>query len=232
MRARLAFGMMLTGLGIAAAACLPEVTQDFDDYQARARAFKGPVAATDAGPTIEAGPPPTEAVNGLYVASCLTELANGSVSRVFTFYTKTAFTPSATGGKLDVTLQAMALVNNKPPTLFSQAGTVGAPLPTVSGTTDANGSFTITVPPGVEMTFPGAANPISGSDVALSNAGLAGRFATARWCARLNGHVDQPAAAARTLDESKNFCIFVAAKDGDPVPTYEFTDFSEANCPL
>lgn len=223
---------MLTGLAVAVAACAPEVTQDFEDYQKRARAFPEPVVSTDAGPTVEAGPPPTEAVTGLYVASCLTELANGSTTRVFTFYTTTKFTPTDNGGTLAVTLQAMALVKNKPPTIFSQAGTVGDPLPTVSGSTDVNGSFVITVPAGVEMTFPGAANPISGSDVALSNAGLAGRFATTHWCARLNGHVDQPAAASRTLDQTKNFCIFVAAKEGDPVPTYQFSDFSEANCPL
>lgn len=228
-------------------ACIPHPEQDFEDYQGRIKTFQGntnnPNPNVDSGPQviIEAGPPPKEAVEGTYYAACLTELANGSTAKIFSFWVSTKFTPNEaadTGGNLEIVLEALALVDGKPPPTISRAGITGQPLPSISGKTDATGSFVAALEPGKTASFAGAANPISGSDVVLTDegvdpVGLRGKFSENRFCARLTGHVAQPAAATRDLDQNKNFCIFAPTKDGDKRPEYEFPkDYSAANCPL
>jgi hypothetical protein len=237
MRARFLVASLMAFAGIASA-CLPEPTQDYDDFKTRLNDALAAAKGDGGGATIEAGPPPTEAVKASYAASCLTELANGQISKVFTFWTDSSFTPNAAGngGTLSLILTAEALVNKEPPPTVGKAGFTGQPLPEILGTTDANGSFVATLKPDQTASFPGLANPISGSDVLLTNengvvVGLKGRYATDHFCARLTGHVKQPAAAERNLDEDSNFCLFQAVKDGDPTPQHMFKDYSVANCP-
>jgi hypothetical protein len=217
----------------AAAACLPDPEGDFKDYQDRIKSYASP--AGDSGPVaqVDAGPPPAEAVEGVYFASCLSELANGQVKKAFSFWATTKFTPNAdkTGGEIDITLGALKLVDGLPPTTLSPSNIVST-ITGITGTVDATNSFVAALPAGTQGRFDGSANPISGSNVAISNAGLKGKFIPAGFCARLTGHVDEPAPASRDLDEDKNVCLFTPVKDGDTAPTRVFSDYNVANCPL
>lgn len=237
MRRRSWLVLLSWGIVAAAPACLPDPDQDFTDYQTRIKSYVPPTPTAtdqpDAGP-IDSGPPPTQVTEGTYFASCLSELANGQVTKTFSFWATTKFTPNTdvtTGGTLSVTLEALKLDNGAPPTTISRANVVST-LPEITGTTDPAGSFVASLPAGVSATFLGTANPISGSNVEISGAGLKGRFATAAFCARLTGHVVQPAPAERDLDENKNFCLFTPVTEGATVPTRTFQDYSVAKCPL
>ncbi|MBX3230163.1 MAG: hypothetical protein KIT84_24980 [Labilithrix sp.] len=234
MRVRFLFGS-LAALGIAAA-CIPHPETDFEDYQKRIVPFQQE-EVVDSGPPIETGPPPTEAVEGTYFATCLTELDRSNVNKAFSFLVATSFTPNDSGGELKITLEALALVDGKPPTSSARSGIVGAPLPEITGNTNAEGSFVATLAEGQKATFPGAANPISGSDVELITGngvqvGLSGRYVEEKFCARLTGRINQPAAARRNLNPDQNFCIFNKITEGDPAPTVTREEFTPANCPL
>jgi hypothetical protein len=229
-RAPLAFGSL--GLIVAALmapwACIPHPDTDFEDYQERIASFPKPVIEAS---VVDQGPPPTTAVEGIYYGACLSELAFGQPDNVFNFYTKTKFTPGTNGGpgKLELSIQPLILVNNKPPPTISLSGAVGSPIAAPAADVNAAGKYTINLG---TVTVPGTANPISGSNVLIESATLQGNFAEARFCARLGGEVKQPVAAARTLDTSQNICQFLPIKDGDPKPVLAAGDFQAASCPL
>ncbi len=208
-------------------ACIPHPDQDFEDFQGRAAAF--PKQEIEAS-VFEAAPPPTQAVKGLYYGACLAELGFGQPTKRFSFYTLTEFTPSDGGSsKLQLSIQPLKLENAQPPSTVSKAGAVGAEIPAPPADVAASGRFTLQLG---TVYVPGAANPISGSDVEITGANLDGRFAEARFCARLGGKVVKPAAAARDLNPPDNICQFIPIKDGDPMPAFTEADFQTASCPL
>jgi hypothetical protein len=213
-------------LGMAAfVSCIPNPEKDFDDYVARAPA---PAQAAADASTFDAAPP-TESVEGLYYGGCKTELVPG-INKRFSFYTRTKFTPSASGGSLELSVQPLA-VEGKPasaPAVVSSAGLVGQVIQVPASPVAATGRFRLEL--GV-ITFPGSANPISGSDVEIQNTVFDGRFAKERFCARLSGNLVKPQAAARTLDATLNICQFVAIKDGDKMPAFTDGDFVAGACP-
>jgi hypothetical protein len=229
MRARFVLGCLAgLALGVAGSwACIPDPSGDFAEYQSRVAALpKEPVIE---GGTFEASAPPTEAVQGLYYGACLSELAFGQLKAVFNFYTQTKYTPDPAGAKLELTIEALAAPERAPPPTVSRAGILGGVIPAPPAPVDQEGRYTLDL--GL-VTIPGGANPISGSNVRIEGAALQGRFGTTSFCARLTGHVAEPAAAARDLDIEKNVCKFVPIKEGDPTPTFVREDFAAASCPL
>lgn len=209
------------------AACFPNPAKDFEDYAERADEFAPPEMG---GGGFDAGPPPTEAVEGTYYGACLSQLAFYQLENVFNFYTETSFVPGEGGGTLTLTVQALKLSEEgTPPATVSSAGLVGerqgvAPsAPNV----DAEGRYTVELG---RTTVPGAANPITGRDVIIEDAKLTGLFGQGRFCARLNGNVTQP--IKLTLEPEKNICQFVPIKDGDPTPTFTQKDFTPEACPF
>ena len=207
-------------------ACIPHPDGDFEDYQERIATFPKPLVEAS---TFEAAAPPTEAVEGLYYGACLAELAFGQPSKRFNFFTLTKYTPDPSGAKLQLSIQPLAVVNNQPPPTVSKANAVGSEIPAPAADVSAAGRFRIELG---TVNVPGTANPISGSDVEILGSSLDGRFAEARFCARLGGQVVKPAAAARQLDPPQNICQFVPVKDGDPMPEFTEADFQPGSCPL
>jgi hypothetical protein len=180
----------------------------------------------DSGQTSDTDAGATEAFEGAYFASCLSELANGSVKKTFSFWATAKVTPS---GNFAIVLEALKLDDGQPPTTISRTGIVSTSPEFKDFALDASGSFVAEVGSGQALSFPGSANPISGTNVVIALAGLKGRFASAGFCARLTGHVTEPVPAARDLDENKNTCLFTPVKDGDAAPTRTFSDYT---CPL
>lgn len=207
-------------------ACIPHPADDFEDYQERVANL--PKATVEAS-TFEAAPPPTNAVEGTYYGICVSELAFGQVNKGFNFFTLTKFTPGEAGGKLELSIQPLAIVNNQPPPTVSKAGAVGSPIAAPPADVAADGKYKIDLG---TVTVPGTANPISGSDVEILTATLEGRFAEAKFCARLGGQVTKPVAAARVLNPPQNICQFVPIKDGDPTPGFTSADFQPESCPV
>ncbi len=207
-------------------ACIPHPEGDFEDYQDRIATFPKPVVEAS---TFEAAPPPTQAVEGTYYGACVAELAFGQISKRFNFFTVTKFTPEGAGGKLQLSIQPLKVVNNQPPPTVTKADSVGPEIPAPPADVAASGRFRLELG---TANVPGLANPISGGDVEILNAFLEGRFAEAKFCARLGGQVTKPAAAARTLDPPQNICQFVPIKDGDPMPEFTQADFQPESCPL
>ncbi|MBX3201737.1 MAG: hypothetical protein KF850_34585 [Labilithrix sp.] len=207
-------------------ACIPHPEADFEDFQERAAAM--PKVEIEAS-TFEAAPPPTEAVEGVYYGACLAELAFGSPSRRFNFYTVTKYTPDPSGAKLELSIQPLKVVNNQPPPTITKDDATGPVIAAPVAEVAPSGRFLIELG---TTNVPGNANPISGGDVEILRATLDGRFAEARFCARLGGEVTKPAAAARQLDPPQNICQFVPIKDGDPMPEFTAADFQPESCPL
>jgi hypothetical protein len=227
LRARFAVGC-LGALAIAVGstwACIPNPGGDFEDFQERLASFPKQVLEAS---TFEAAPPPTQAVEGTYYGACVAELAFGQANKRFSFFTTTKFTPEAAGGTLELSIQPLKLANEAPPATVTKADAVGSLIPAPPATVAADGKFRVELG---TVTVPGAANPISGSDVEILNAFLQGRFAEGKFCSRLGGEVTKPAAAARTLNPAKNTCYFVPIKDGDPMPEFTNNDFADGICP-
>ena len=207
-------------------ACIPHPEGDFEDFQERVSNLPKPVIEAS---TFEAAPPPTQAVEGTYYGACLAELAFGSASKRFNFFTVTKFTPDPAGAKLELSIQPLKVVNRNPPPTVTLADAVGPQLAAPPANVESSGRFRLELG---TVNVAGAANPITGSDVEIVGAFLDGRFAEARFCARLGGQVTKPAAAARTLDPALNICQFVPIKDGDPMPEFTDPDFVTDSCPL
>jgi hypothetical protein len=191
-----------------------------------------PPVATTPPPPVDSGAPASGAT-GTYYGACLSELAFDQVKKVFSFYVVTtgAIADAAPGDTLALEATALKLESAGPPAEVSKAGEVGAATsaPAVAYTQPTE-QYALQLG---TVTIPGAANPISGSDVVISNTGLLVdvRAGQQRFCARMYGHVDAPAAAARTLDPAQNVCQFVPITDGAPTPTFSLGDFAAAGCP-
>lgn len=247
MRSRRGTWLSLFALAIIAAApaCFPDPDADFTDYQERIKGYVPPTptntggtsgtsTSSSSGGPIEAGPPPVEVTEATYFASCLSELAGGNVKKTFSFWVTAKYTPNqdtTTGGTLSLSLEALKLESGLPPANISRADIVSK-LPDIVGTANGSGSF-VAATAGGSASFAGAANPISGSDVQISNAGLKGVYVPAGFCARLFGHVDKPEAASRDLAEGKNQCLFTPIKEGEAAPTGRVaSSYADTNCPL
>lgn len=157
---------------------------------------------------------PTKA---LFVGGCLTQLAAGRVDRLFLFYTET----STTGGSIDLTLQPIKAGT----TTFSKTAVVGTKLAKV-GVPLVSGKYTTDFG---TVVIPGAANPISGRDVTIEQTQMPGRFLPPAFCSQLAGHVVTP--TDLLLDGNANVCVFKAATEGGPMPTFAIADFDNG-CPL
>ncbi|HSO31673.1 MAG TPA: hypothetical protein VLT33_04140 [Labilithrix sp.] len=175
------------------------------------------------------GAAPAEPVNGLYFGACLTTLAGGRVDRVLRFYTEVKYTPpvSAAQATLELKLTALKLgAGGGPPPTVSKSETVGQSYTVPKGPVAASGVY---AGPLGTITVPGAANPISGRDVVIEQTNVPGRFAPARFCSQLGGHVVAPADAL--LEGGSNTCIYLPVKEGDPTPALQLSDFP-ATCTL
>lgn len=207
-------------------ACLPDPKAEFDDYAEKTASYRqnGP---RDGGDIDSAAP--TEAVTGLYVGVCLSQLAAGRLDRVLRFYAPVTFVPDASGvgGKLTIKLTPLKLgPNNTPPPSVSLDQTVGDTFAINEAAVDAKGIYAGTIG---TVNVPGVSNPISGRDIVIENTALPGRFAVEKFCSQLSGHVVQPTDIDLTPDA--NTCLFRAVKEGDPVPTFTNADF-DPGCPL
>jgi hypothetical protein len=232
MRGRfLLVGFVGVGVGIGAA-CIPHPTDDFEDFQDRIAPFAP--APDDPDASFDGGPAPTEASEGLYYGACLSQLAFGRLDRVFSFYTKSSFTPAEVGGgSLVLSLQPMRLTSvdgrDVPPTLFAESELTGDPAQSpepASPNVEPTSRWAVDLG---TVEVPGDANPITGRPVVIENTRLTGQFGTERFCARLNGDVKQP--VELTLNPADNICQFYLLEEGDPVPTLVREDFSAAACP-
>ena len=182
------------------------------------------VDASDAGGSDlkdSAAPLPTTPTKGLYYGACLTELAGGRLDRIFHFYVGTTFTPGKDGAAISLALSPLRLgAGGTAPATVSKGEVVGATYTGVA-TSQATASFTTTIVGA--LIIPGAANPISGRDVDIEGATLAGRFSTARFCTTMAGRLTTPVEI--TLAPMKNTCVFFPVKDGDAPPTLQSSDF-------
>lgn len=219
--------LALAGGAALAVGCLPDPHGDFDDYTERTDTFKPgvPEASTDGG-GVETGPPPTEATEGLYYGACLSQIAFGRADRVFNFYTKTKFTPDPAtgGGSLTLSLQALKLENNVQPSTVSESGTTGPVQSSQEPATpnvEGSGRYQITLG---TVNVPADANPITGRDVVIENAGLQGHFTQGNFCAQLFGTVTVPISI--TLDPNSNTCLFAPVTDGQATPKFVEADFA------
>jgi len=224
-------------VGVAAlVACIPHPDKDFEDYGDRSASYR--TVPTEAGSFD--GTVQTEATEGLYYGTCLSQLAFGRPDKVFNFYTKTKFTPDGAGGKLTITLQALKLnpATNGPPIKFEKAGTTGpeqTSLVPMTANIDAATKVTITFAdvagrPAL-VTVPGDANPITGRPVEIENVKLTGFFAKEKFCALLNGNVVVP--VTLDLEPQRNVCQFIPVKEGDPTPALtKEEDFASSTCPF
>jgi hypothetical protein len=227
MRARVfvGFSICFAAAAFGPWACIPHPEEDFENYQERIANL--PKLGVEAS-TFEASAPPAEAVKSLYYGACLSELAFKQASKVFNFYTNTEFTPSpGGGGTLVLSIQALKIKSGSfPPDTVTSADIRGGIIKATAAV-DAQGRFRLELG---TVTVPGECNPISGSDVLIENTTLAGRFAAERFCARLGGDVRQPAASARTLNDT-NICQFIPVNDGDKRPELVYADLAPDSCP-
>lgn len=162
--------------------------------------------------------PPAETPpnNSVFYGACLTELAFEQASKVINFYA----IATQTSDTVSLSLHPLALESGGPPKTVSPAGVVGDKVEATSKV--EGGLFTLSLG---TVKVPGAANPISGSDIVIEKASLSGTLS----CAFLSGDITQPAAAARSLDATKNVCRFSSVKDGAPTPTLSAGAFKCSN---
>lgn len=217
-----------------AGGCIPHPSDDFDDYNKRTAVYREVVdASSDSAP-------PEGSVKGLYFAACLSKLAAGRVDRVLRFYTEVDFVKDADGptGTISLKLTAMKLApGNLPPPTVSKSETIGTTYTIDKQPTNALGVYngaigTDTDNNGIpDVQIAKEANPISGREIVLENAGLPGRFAPGTFCSQLVGHVVQPTDIE--LEGAANTCIYIPVNEGDPTPVLKIdaSDFA-AGCAL
>ena len=224
------------GVGSVVAGCLPNPKADYEDFVDRTESYRVDPSAADSAPPPDAQAP-KEAVKGLYFTSCLSQLAFGDVRKLLRFYTVTEYTPSDTGGTLNLTMTPMLGfdpnagpidgITGKPsgefvsPDNFSLTFGRGPAIP-AAGTVDGAGVFTAIM--GTVELLP-EANPISGRPIKIESTVLKGRFAssTDTFCSTLAGQVVVP--IQQPLSAPDNICLFVPLKDGDPLPVQVKADF-------
>lgn len=227
---------VVLGLSIPASVfgCIPHPSDDFDDYNKRTEQYRQTAdASSDSAP-------PTEVVKQLYFGACLSKLAAGRIDRVLRFYTEVEFAPDATGGtgKISLKLTAMKLApGNQPPPTVSKSETVGKTYTIDNQPTNALGVYAGAIGSDTDgngipdVQIPAEANPISGREIVVENAGVPGRFAPGTFCSQLVGHVVQPTDI--DLEGPANTCIYIPVKEGDPTPPLKVdgSDF-KAGCAL
>jgi hypothetical protein len=229
MRARYPLAFLAAALGVFA--CFPHPAGDFEDFGDRVNALAPPVS--DGGGNFEAAPPPTEAVTGEYYVACLSQLAYGQGSKVFSFFAETKFEPEpGGGGKLSLALHPLKLgADANPPKVLSKADIVGETknVPATTPNVAADGRYTIELG---TTTVPGEANPITQRNVIIESTKLTGFFGTSRFCAQLNGNVTQP--IPLTLNPPENICQFSPMKEGDAIPVIPNGDenYKAGACPF
>jgi hypothetical protein len=163
--------------------------------------------------------------SGVFYGACLSELAFGQTQNVFNFIVDA----KTSGQNLNLTFRALSVSNKMPPPTVSRSGAVGTQTNTQS--TSAQGGVFPFVLQQTQMTIPGTANPISGTDVVIEGVTFNARWDDTRHCARLGGEILMPVAAARTLDPTQNICLFVQISEGQATPTFTAADFQASNCP-
>jgi hypothetical protein len=173
------------GLSVLVLACLPDPKADYEKYiEATSSQRTMPVGPSDAA--IDAKPP-LDPIVGNYFTVCYASLATGRMDRALRFYTEVDFKPSATGGTVSITLFPLkveartfskANTSTKPPLQFSNIA--------VSSDTRFNGSLPM-------VAIEGGANPISGRDIEIVPANLAGvLFSKPEFCSGLSGNITKP----------------------------------------
>ena len=230
-------GLALSTVSVSAfafvAACLPDPKGEYEDYLERTSGMTGS-SSTVADASIDTKPPET-AVEALYVGICVTALAARDPSQALRFYTETKFTPDPSGGgKITMAVTPMlGWDKNVPPSgeytqpkSVSKSETRGATI-NVADVPVAAGQGRFTANLGT-VNLNGEANSVSGRDAVIEGTVLDGRFGGGdRFCTTLGGDLTVP--YSFKFDPAQNTCIFVKAKEGDPLPTIASEEFV---CPL
>ena len=221
---RVAIAAPLLGvLAAPVASCIPDPSADYKDYVEKTASYRQ--TGGDGGK--EDSSAPTQAIEGTYYASCLPDLAACRVDLTLRFYTETKFVPKGDaggGGTLDLTLSPLKVGS----TTVAKANTVGTPITAklVDVATDGaySASFGTDVCPvgnsSACLTIDGQANPLTGRNIVVDGTVIAGIFGGAdKFCGNLSGQIIQP--LNQSLVAS---CLFIAVKDGDPVPTLKASE--------
>lgn len=207
-------------------ACV-EPRKDYDDFLGNtSNSRTSPEAGGGLADVEVDSKPPTQAVEGLYVATCITVLSS-SADNVLRFYTKTKFTPDAAtgGGKLTMNMTPLkGYADGKAiqPKCACTSETLGSTLNVTDAPVDKSGKFNANLG---KIDLPPEANGISGRTITLDPIILDGRFSESGFCSILSGKVTAPIQIALDASDPRNICLFVPIKDGDTVPTYKDADF-------
>lgn len=195
------------------AACLPHPSGDYDDFVDETAGLRG-VARDGGGIAVEASVP-VEKTKGVYFAVCLPSLVTGRVDRALRFYAETEFTPTEGGaGTLKMLLSPFAVAARtfSRDSIAGPALDVGDAIP-VTAAADFSGAIST-------ANIPGAANPISGSDISIVDITLAGKFsASGNFCSDFKGQVTQPIQNAFVAQ-----CLYLDLEEGttfDVIPPSE-----------
>ncbi|MBX3210256.1 MAG: hypothetical protein KF764_34810 [Labilithrix sp.] len=229
-----ALGVALTigSLGVVAsatnAACIPDPEGDYKDFRERTANLGG----NEPEPTVDASfdsKPPETAVEALYVGICVTSLAARDPAQALRFYAETKYTPdegSPSTGKLSMSLTPMVgwdVAGNRyiEPASVSKSETRGDTKVVEAIPVTGGGRFTAELG---TVTLAKEANSISGRDAVINPTTLDGLFGAGdRFCSTLGGLLTVP--YSFTFDPKQNTCIFVKAKEGDPLPKLESAEF-------
>ena len=240
------YGVVITTVGGfvgLVAACIPEPEGDFNDFKSRTAGVQGQSSGSgssgtasggiDSGPPSEASAidtkPPEQTVDQLYVGICVTQLAAGDPEQALRFYVESKYTPDssqATNGSIAMVLTPMLGwdVPNSiyiQPTSVSKSQTKGGPINVPATPIEKNGHFTLNLG---TIQLDAETNSISGRAATIEGTTLNGLYgAGERFCSTLAGQLTKPYAS--TFDPKQNTCLFVKAKDGDPLPKIPAADF-------
>ena len=197
-----------TGMALAVAACV-DPQSDYANYLARTEAGASPTG--EGGPISDGGASPEAGFTQEYVMACTSQIAQGSAAQATYFMVTVAYTPGAPGqdGTLDFTDQALALgptmpgyPNGSPPAGVSPG--IGNVVTVNGSPVTPDGHCDVVFGP---TTIPGAANPITGTDIQFTDSTL--HFLVgpgSQLCAELSGDVTEPLVV--TLDPTQNICVF------------------------
>jgi hypothetical protein len=217
---------MSVGLLICSAsftACLPDAEKDYEDFRADTADVRGKKvidfspqggaggAGGEAGAGGDAGSPGLAEIGGTFQVTCLPSISGGDPAKALRFVGKVELTkdsPEATSGTASFTFTPLKI----PAT--SLADTSGTSFSTSSPVAVSVGEpFTLAL--GDNVSVPGDANPISGSEILLNNVSMKVRVRTSDFlCSELDGQAVKPLMIDLAAAESVDVCLFDRVPEG------------------
>lgn len=205
--------------------CLPDAEKDYDDFRSSTEGVRGKKVIdfpTGAGGEAGAGGAGGEGgagggatglpdVTGTFHVTCLPTIAGGDQNKALRFVgniTVTKDTPESETGAVSLKLTPL----NKDATTIAQV--TGAAFQTAAPVTFTAGAAS-DVPFGDNVSVPGDANPISGSEILLNGVVMVTRIKSADFlCAELNGQAVKPLQIDLAAADSVDVCLFDRVPDG------------------